>query len=87
MLLTSDRGFAGGFNANVLREGEALNALLRDEGSEVVPYVAGRKGTTWYKFRGRTMAGEWTGFSDRPDLRGREGDRRRRHRGLQDPDR
>ncbi len=66
VLLTSDRGFAGGFNANVLREGEALNSLLRDEGSEVVPYVAGRKGTTWYKFRNRKMAGEWTGFSDRP---------------------
>ena len=66
VLLTSDRGFAGGFNANLLREGEALTSLLRGEGSEVVPYVSGRKGTTWYRFRNRKMAGEWTGFSDRP---------------------
>ncbi len=66
VLLTSDRGFAGGFNANLLREGEALSHLLRDEGSEVVPYVSGRKGTTWYRFRRRAMAGEWSGFSDRP---------------------
>jgi F-type H+-transporting ATPase subunit gamma len=66
VLLTSDRGFAGGFNANLLREGEALTSLLREEGSEVVPYVSGRKGTTWYRFRNRKMAGEWSGFSDRP---------------------
>ncbi len=66
VLLTSDRGFAGGFNANLLREGEALTSLLRAEGSEVVPYVSGRKGTTWYRFRNRKMAGEWSGFSDRP---------------------
>lgn len=66
VLLTSDRGFCGGFNANVLREGEALAHLLRDEGSAVVPYIAGRKGVNWYRFRGRELAGEWTGFSDRP---------------------
>ncbi|GAA0633183.1 F0F1 ATP synthase subunit gamma [Sporichthya brevicatena] len=66
VLLTSDRGFAGGFNANILREGEALTSLLREEGSEVVPYVSGRKGVTWYKFRNRALAGEWSGFSDRP---------------------
>ncbi|MGQ0624371.1 MAG: F0F1 ATP synthase subunit gamma [Sporichthyaceae bacterium] len=66
VLLTSDRGFCGGFNANLLREGEALTTLLREEGSTVVPYVAGRKGTTWYRFRKRAMAGEWSGFSDRP---------------------
>ncbi len=66
VLLTSDRGFCGGFNANVLREGEALSSLLREEGSTVVPYISGRKGTTWYRFRKRTMAGEWAGYSDRP---------------------
>ncbi|MGQ0632812.1 MAG: F0F1 ATP synthase subunit gamma [Sporichthyaceae bacterium] len=66
VLLTSDRGFCGGFNANVLREAEALTSLLREEGSVVVPYVSGRKGTTWYRFRKRAMAGEWSGFSDRP---------------------
>jgi F-type H+-transporting ATPase subunit gamma len=66
VLLTSDRGFCGGFNANLLREAEALNSLIREEGSTPVTYVAGRKGVGWHKFRQRPLAGEWSGFSDRP---------------------
>lgn len=66
LLVTSDRGFCGGYNANVLREAEALATLLRDAGKEVVPYVVGRKGITWHRFRGREMAGQWSGFTDLP---------------------
>ncbi|GAA1261375.1 F0F1 ATP synthase subunit gamma [Sphaerisporangium rubeum] len=66
LIVTSDRGFAGGFNANVLREAEALAAHLRERGTEIRPYVVGRKGITWHRFRGRDMAGEWSGFSDNP---------------------
>ncbi|MBG0828334.1 F0F1 ATP synthase subunit gamma [Planomonospora sp. ID67723] len=66
LIVTSDRGFCGGFNANILREAEALAGLLRGRGVEPVPYVVGRKGITWHSFRGREMGGQWGGFSDNP---------------------
>jgi F-type H+-transporting ATPase subunit gamma len=65
-VLTSDRGFCGGFNANVLREAQSLRALLSEQRIETVPYVSGRKGMSWYRFRGRNVGGEWSGFSDTP---------------------
>ncbi|RAY15762.1 F0F1 ATP synthase subunit gamma [Actinomadura craniellae] len=68
LIITSDRGFAGGYNANVLREAESLVARLREQGREPIPYVIGNKGITWYRFRGREMAEQWSGFSDRPDF-------------------
>ncbi|GAA1531615.1 F0F1 ATP synthase subunit gamma [Actinomadura kijaniata] len=66
LVITSDRGFAGGYNANVIREAEALMARLREQGREPVPYVVGNKGITWYRFRDREMVETWNGFSDRP---------------------
>jgi F-type H+-transporting ATPase subunit gamma len=66
LVITSDRGFCGGYNANVIREAEALVRKLRDEGKEPVPYVVGSKGSIWYNFRDREVAAEWKGFSDRP---------------------
>ncbi len=66
LILTSDRGFCGGFNASVLREAAGLNALLADRGVQAVPFVAGRKGIVWHRFRDRVMGGEWSGFSDTP---------------------
>src|SRR5450755_3727204 len=61
LILTSDRGFAGGFNSSVLREAQGLRANLEERGIETVPYVAGRKGIGWHRFRQREMAGEWAG--------------------------
>jgi F-type H+-transporting ATPase subunit gamma len=66
LILTSDRGFAGGYNAQVLREVQALNAALAERRVEAVPFVSGRKGISWHRFRDRAMAGEWAGFSDTP---------------------
>jgi F-type H+-transporting ATPase subunit gamma len=66
VILTSDRGFAGGFNANVLREAQSLRAMLQSERVESSIYVAGRKGITWHRFRNLALAGEWHGFSDTP---------------------
>jgi F-type H+-transporting ATPase subunit gamma len=68
LVITSDRGFCGGYNANVIREAEALITLLREEGKEPIPYVVGRKGITWYRFRGRELEGGWSGFSDKPSF-------------------
>ena len=66
LILTSDRGFCGGFNAVLLREAQGLTALLAERDIEAVPFVAGRKGIGWHRFRDRPMANEWSGFSDTP---------------------
>jgi F-type H+-transporting ATPase subunit gamma len=67
LILTSDRGFCGGYNANVLREAQRLRAHLEQErGAAVQAYVSGAKGITWHRFRDRELAAEWHGFSERP---------------------
>jgi F-type H+-transporting ATPase subunit gamma len=66
LVITSDRGFAGSYNVNVLRRTEELLALLRQEGKDPVLYVVGRKGETYYSFRDREMAATFTGFSEQP---------------------
>jgi F-type H+-transporting ATPase subunit gamma len=66
LIMTSDRGFCGGFNASVLREAQGLTALLAERGIEPVRYVSGRKGIVWHRFRELRLAMEWSGFSDTP---------------------
>ncbi|WP_167121624.1 F0F1 ATP synthase subunit gamma [Amycolatopsis viridis] len=66
LVVTSDKGLCGGYNTNVLRATEELLSLLRSEGKEPLVYVIGGKGLNYYRFRGREVAGSWTGFSDQP---------------------
>jgi F-type H+-transporting ATPase subunit gamma len=66
LILTSDRGFAGGYNATVLREAQRLKALLEEQGVTSVPYVSGRKGIVWHSFRSIPVAAQWSGFSETP---------------------
>ncbi len=66
LLVTSDRGLAGAYSSSVIKEGERLAELLRLEGKQVVPFLAGRKGVAYYRFRRRAIAAEWTGASDAP---------------------
>jgi F-type H+-transporting ATPase subunit gamma len=66
LVITSDRGFAGSYNVNVLRRTEELLSLLRQEGKEPLLYVVGRKGETYYSFRHRDMVDTFTGFSEQP---------------------
>ncbi|MFD0900892.1 F0F1 ATP synthase subunit gamma [Actinomadura sediminis] len=68
LVVTSDRGFCGAYNVNVIREAEALITRLRESGREPVPYVIGNKGITWYRFRDRHIQESWSGFTDRPDF-------------------
>ncbi|TDC55074.1 F0F1 ATP synthase subunit gamma [Actinomadura sp. KC345] len=68
LVITSDGGFCGAYNVNVVREAEALVKRLRNEGREPVPYVVGTKGITWYRFRDRHIQESWSGFTDRPDF-------------------
>jgi F-type H+-transporting ATPase subunit gamma len=66
LVITSDRGFAGSYNVNVLRRTEELLSLLRQEGKEPLLYVVGRKGETYYSFRDRDTEQTFTGFSEQP---------------------
>lgn len=68
LIVTSDRGFCGAFNANVIRRAEGLIESLRKQGKDPIPYVVGNKGVNWYRFRDREVAETWSGFSDRPDF-------------------
>jgi F-type H+-transporting ATPase subunit gamma len=69
LILTSDQGFAGAYNANVLRESARLRQLLHERGVQPVLYVAGRKGISWHRFRELELADSWSGFSATPRYR------------------
>ncbi|MFJ4694941.1 F0F1 ATP synthase subunit gamma [Streptomyces sp. NPDC088766] len=66
LLLTSDRGLAGAFNANAIKAAEQLTARLESEGKQVETYIVGRRGLAHYNFRERKVAESWTGFTDEP---------------------
>ncbi|GAA0668861.1 F0F1 ATP synthase subunit gamma [Kitasatospora atroaurantiaca] len=66
LLITADRGLAGGYSANAIKQATALTAQLRAEGKDVVTYIVGRKGVSYYNFRHLEVTGSWTGFSDKP---------------------
>lgn len=66
LVVSSDRGLCGAYNANVLRRSEELISLLRAEGKEPVLYVVGRKALGYFSFRNWTITESWVGFSDKP---------------------
>ncbi|MER6781035.1 MULTISPECIES: F0F1 ATP synthase subunit gamma [unclassified Streptomyces] len=66
VLITSDRGLAGGYSSNAIKQAERLTERLRGEGKEVDTYIVGRKGLAYYGFRERKVADSWTGFTDSP---------------------
>jgi F-type H+-transporting ATPase subunit gamma len=66
LILSSDGGFAGAYNANVLREASRLRQRNTDNGTTTVNYVAGRKGIAWHRFRDLELAETWSGFSAQP---------------------
>ncbi len=66
VLVTGDRGLAGAFNSNIIREGMRAAARVRDEGAEPVFSVVGRKGVSALTFRKQELVGEYVGFTDRP---------------------
>ncbi len=68
LLITSDRGQAGAYSSSVIREGERLNQLLREDEKEIVPFLSGRKGIAYYTFRQREVAQSWSGDSDSPSF-------------------
>lgn len=68
VVFTSDRGLAGAFSSQSIREANELRTRLEDEGREVVTYVVGRKGVSYYAFRRRAIEKQWTGNTDQPEF-------------------
>jgi F-type H+-transporting ATPase subunit gamma len=66
LVVASDRGLCGGYNANVLRRAEELMALLRQEGKTPILYVVGRKALGYFSFRNWAITDSWIGFSEKP---------------------
>ena len=66
LVISSDRGLAGGYNANALKQAASLEETLRREGKQPLNYVVGRKAGSFYRFRGRPVERSWTGFSEQP---------------------
>ena len=68
VVFTSDRGLAGAFSSQVLRETGELAEKLKDEGKEVVYYLVGRKSVSYFAFRQRKWERDWIGGTDRPEV-------------------
>ena len=64
--LTGDRGLAGAFNAQILREAFTIERQLHGENIEPHWIVAGKKGASTLRFRRYEVGQAWTGFSDSP---------------------
>lgn len=68
LILTSNRGLAGGYNANVLRQG--IRTRQENELSGVVTHleVAGKRGINFLRFQGIKPDQTFTQFEDRPQF-------------------
>ncbi len=66
LLVTGDRGLAGGFNSQIIRAGVRTAAELGEQGKQTAWYASGRRGVSSIGFRGYELSGTYTGFSDRP---------------------
>ncbi|HLM85750.1 MAG TPA: ATP synthase F1 subunit gamma [Solirubrobacteraceae bacterium] len=66
LLVTGDRGLAGGFNSQIIRAGVRIHGELSELGRSTVWYATGRRGVSSLGFRGHELTGSYTGFADRP---------------------
>src|SRR5215217_2855163 len=65
LLVTGDRGLAGGFNSQIIRAGNRRARELEEEGKKVKWYASGKKGVSSLQFKGHEVTG-FEGFTDRP---------------------
>ncbi|WP_026818028.1 F0F1 ATP synthase subunit gamma [Arthrobacter castelli] len=66
VLLSSDRGQAGAYSTNVIKQAEQLNELLHSEGKDIKTYLVGNKSQLYYQFRDRPFERSWLGNTDAP---------------------
>lgn len=68
MLVTSNRGLAGGFNANLIKEARRRLEALEAEGYEVELIGVGKKGVGYFRYLGRTFRAERPDIGDKPTV-------------------
>jgi F-type H+-transporting ATPase subunit gamma len=68
LLLTANRGLAGGFNANLIRQARNLLEELRGKDIATELHIAGKKGIAYFRFRGEEMLTQRTDIGDRPTV-------------------
>ncbi|MBT8335654.1 MAG: ATP synthase F1 subunit gamma [Gemmatimonadetes bacterium] len=68
LLMTANRGLAGGFNANLIKEARGVLERLRSEGVETELHIAGKKGISFFRFRGEPIASEMVDIGDTPTV-------------------
>ncbi len=66
VVLTSNRGLAGGFNANLIKAARAKIAELERAGAKVEVHVIGKKGIGYFKYVGRELTSQRIDVTDRP---------------------
>jgi F-type H+-transporting ATPase subunit gamma len=66
LLVTGDRGLAGGFNSQIIRAGVRGSQEHAENGQQTVWYAAGRRAVSSLSFRGHELSGSYTGFADKP---------------------
>lgn len=66
LLITSNRGLAGAFNANLIREARTLLQRLRAEGAEAELHASGKKGIQFFRFAGEQLHTAVTDVGDKP---------------------
>jgi len=66
LLVTGDRGLAGGFNSQIVRAGIRLSGEFTEQGLQSTWYATGRRGVSSLSFRGHELSGSYTGFADKP---------------------
>jgi len=66
LVVSSDRGLAGAYNANIARMTESLISRLEGDGKEIDLYTSGRKAEEYFTYRHVPVVQAWGGFSERP---------------------
>jgi F-type H+-transporting ATPase subunit gamma len=66
LALTSNRGLAGAFNSNLIKEARGLVAQLEGQGTQVELHLVGKKGLGYFKYVGRAIASSRIDLTDRP---------------------
>jgi F-type H+-transporting ATPase subunit gamma len=66
LLVTGDRGLAGGFNSQIIRAGVRISDEYAEDNVQTAWFATGRRGVSSLTFRGRELVGSYTGFTDKP---------------------
>jgi F-type H+-transporting ATPase subunit gamma len=68
VLITSNRGLAGAFNTNLIREARQLIRRLRENGTEVEIHAIGKKGVAFLRFQKEELAAARSDITDKPTI-------------------